>query len=293
VKRNHTATHENHERWLVSYADFITLLFAFFVVMFASTQADKNKAREVSESVRDALEKGQFSNMLATVLGTGKHENNRTAVEPRPDAKTSGAGLKVPQRDVGAPKGAAQEILPEAPEPADLTKSLAALQRVLAAEVSNGKLALRLTRRGLGVSLREASFFASGGDTVSPSSGATIAKVAGVIAALPNPVRIEGHTDSMPIHNSRFRSNWELSAARAIATLEILAEAYHIPRERMAVAGYAENAPVDSNETEQGRSHNRRVDIVLLTEEGLRSEPTMPLPAETPHPAATDKGKFR
>jgi chemotaxis protein MotB len=94
-------------------------------------------------------------------------------------------------------------------------------------------------------------------------------------------VRLEGHTDSVPIHNSRFRSNWELSTARAIATLEILADHYSIPRSRMAVAGYAENAPADSNETEEGRAHNRRVDIVLLTQEGLRSEPTASPGAQT------------
>jgi chemotaxis protein MotB len=280
VKRTKAATHENHERWLVSYADFITLLFAFFVVMFASTQADKAKAREVSESVRAALEQGQFSNVVAIVLGKGRHENNRTAVEPRPDAKTSGAGLKVPQKEIGAPKGAAQEVLPEAPAPADLAKSAATLQRALTTEITTGKLAIRMEGRGLVISLREAGFFASGDDRVSPSSLATLAKIAGVVEALPSPVRLEGHTDAVPIHNPRFRSNWELSTARAIATLEILAERYGISRSRMAVAGYAENAPADSNETEEGRAHNRRVDIVLLTQEGLRSEPTAPQTAQ-------------
>jgi len=94
-----------------------------------------------------------------------------------------------------------------------------------------------------------------------------------VIQLLTNPVRLEGHTDSVPIHNSRFRSNWELSAARAIAMLEILASRYQIPRARMAVAGYAENAAADTNDTDEGRAHNRRVDVVLLTAEGLRTEP--------------------
>ena len=108
---------------------------------------------------------------------------------------------------------------------------------------------------------------------VSPSSFAALEKIADVIQGLPNPVRLEGHTDSVPIHNSRFRSNWELSSARAIAMLEILASRYQIPRTRMAVAGYAENAAADTNDTDEGRAHNRRVDLVLLTVEGLRSEP--------------------
>jgi len=94
-----------------------------------------------------------------------------------------------------------------------------------------------------------------------------------VIQGLPNQVRLEGHTDSIPIHNSRFRSNWELSAARAIAMLEALAERYQVQRSRMAIAGYGENAPADTNDTEEGRAHNRRVAVVLLTEEGQKSEP--------------------
>src|SRR5256885_16040270 len=82
MRKKMAATHANHERWLVSYADFITLLFAFFVVMFASTQNDKNKAKEISDSVRQALEHGQFSNAISTVLGRGKHEASREVINP-------------------------------------------------------------------------------------------------------------------------------------------------------------------------------------------------------------------
>jgi chemotaxis protein MotB len=275
LQRKKAAAHENHERWLVSYADFITLLFAFFVVMFASTQADKAKARQVSESVRAALEQGEFSNVLSTVLGKGRHENNRTAAAPRPDAQTSGAGMKVPEKEVGAPKGSASEVLPP---PEDLSQSAARLQSALAAELAGGKVAVRLESRGLIISLREASFFGSGDDHVAPSSMPMLAKIAAVVAALPNPVRLEGHTDSIPIHTARFPSNWELSTARAIATLELLAQRYKIAPCRMAAAGYAENAPAESNETAHGRAHNRRVDIVLLTREGLRIEPSTAVP---------------
>ena len=99
-------------------------------------------------------------------------------------------------------------------------------------------------------------------------------KIAAVIQGFSNPLRLEGHTDSMPIHNPRFRSNWELSAARSIpAMLELLRQKFGIAPERMSVAGYAENAPVDSNETGEGRAHNRRVDLVILSEEAAKSEP--------------------
>lgn len=236
---------------MVSYADFVTLLFAFFVVMFASTQADKAKAREVSESVREALAHGQISDAILNVLGRGRHDKDKhvqpDAFEPLP---------------LAAPAG-----------PMDLTRSMETLSRVLDTELRAGKVSLKLEARGLVISLRESGFFASGEDVVSPSSFPALEKIADVIQDLPNPVRLEGHTDSVPIHNSRFRSNWELSTARAIAMLETLASRYHIPLARMAVAGYAENTAADTNDTDEGRAHNRRVDVVLLTVEGLRSEP--------------------
>ena len=143
----------------------------------------------------------------------------------------------------------------------------------LAGEVAAGKMQIKMEARGLVVSLREAAFFGSGDDALNPASYSIIEKVAAVVSALPNPIRLEGHTDSVPIHTARFRSNWELSAARAIAMLELLAERYHIPRDRMAVAGYAENAPADSNQTEEGRAHNRRVDLVVLGKDGVLGEP--------------------
>jgi chemotaxis protein MotB len=242
---------------MVSYADFITLLFAFFVVMFASTQSDKIKAKAVSESVKDALEHGQFSNTLSTVLGRGKHENSRPPINPDRAEKSENLPPKPP---------------PPAP-PADLTKSLVTLQRGLEGELKSGKIGLKLEGRGLVISLREATFFASGDDTVALASLPILAKIATEIQRFGNPVRLEGHTDAVPIHNSRFRSNWELSAARSIAMLEILRQKFAIAPERLSVAGYAENAPVDSNESEEGRAHNRRVDLVVLSAEGLKSEP--------------------
>ncbi len=256
MRRRDCGGHENHERWLVSYADFITLLFAFFVVMFASTQNDKNKAKEVSESVREALEHGKFSDAISTVLGRGRHE----AASELPDAK------RVERSENLSPP-------PGPSRPADLTKSLQTLQAGLAAELKASKISLRLEGRGLIVSLRESAFFASGNDAVAPGSLPILAKVAAVVRNLPNQVRLEGYTDSVPIHNSRFRSNWDLSAARAIAVMEVLRDRFQIPVWRLAIAGYGENAPVDTNDTVEGRAHNRRVDLVVLSAEGEKGEP--------------------
>ena len=259
MRRKQHPAHENHERWLVSYADFITLLFAFFVVMFASTQSDKNKAKAVSESVREALEHGQFSAAISVVLGRGKHDASR----PPPTVDRINMSDNLPP------------LKPEPPRhPLDLAGSKQTLERGLAKELETGKIDLRLEARGLVISLREAAFFASGDDKVSPSSLPIMEKIANVIRDIPQPLRLEGYTDSMPIHTTRFKSNWDLSASRAIAMLEVLCERYQIPPQRMSVAGYAENAPVDSNDTEEGRSHNRRVNVVVLSLEGMKTEPT-------------------
>jgi chemotaxis protein MotB len=250
MRKKRPVAHENHERWMVSYADFMTLMFAFFVVMFASNQNDHKRAKMVSDSVRDAIEHGQVSSRLSSMLGKGRHDGK--APDHAPPAAAP------PEREH---------------HPADLAKSLSNLQKGLAAELQAGKVQMKLEGRGLVIDLREVAFFASGDNSLSPGSYPILAKIAAEIQGLPNQVRLEGHTDSLPIHNSRFRSNWELSAARAIATLEALAERYHVDRARMAIAGYGENAPADTNETEEGRAHNRRVALVLLTEEGQKSEP--------------------
>src|SRR5215831_5010563 len=260
-RRNHDSEHASHERWLVSYADFITLLFAFFVVMFASTQADKNKAKEFSDSVRDALEHGQFSTAISTVLSRGKHEAKKAPI------------TKLPPEDRENPPPPKVPNTPPDSHPPDLAKSMATLQQGLETEIKNGKLQLKLEPRGLVISLREATFFASGDDAIAPASLPILTKIAEVVHSLPNPVRLEGHSDSRPIHTPRFRSNWELSAARAIAMLELLRDRYKIPGSRMAVAGYADNAPTDTNDTDEGRAHNRRVDLVLLTIDGMAREP--------------------
>ena len=130
-----------------------------------------------------------------------------------------------------------------------------------------------LEARGLVVSLQQATFFPSGEDAIDPATYPSLEKVATAIRQLPNPVRLEGHTDAMPIHTTRFRSNWELSAARAIAVLDLLTGRFQVPVQRLAVAGYAETIPIASNETEQGRSRNRRVDIVILSRQQLVNEP--------------------
>jgi chemotaxis protein MotB len=255
-RRKHQAAHANHERWLVSYADFITLLFAFFVVMFASSQTDRGKAQQVSESVKKALQENQFASAIAGILGGTV------------DDKGKGNAM------MRGPGGAQKAPIESSQKPVELLPSQRFLKEVLESEIRSGKVQVQMQSRGLVVSLQEAAFFSPGDATVSVQSYSTIGNIAKAIAEVPNPVRLEGHTDSIPIHNSRFRSNWELSATRSIAMLELLSSRFEIPREKLAVAGYADTIPVAGNDTEEGRARNRRVDIVILNQAGLSAEPS-------------------
>jgi chemotaxis protein MotB len=277
MRRRVQPGHDNHDRWLVSYADFITLMFAFFVVMFASSQADRSKAKRVSESVTRALEDGPGAKRKTMVLeiqvgpATGQGKEKSAA-----GASVYQAGARVPT----ATSAQAAELLP----------SLEYLSTQLKNEIASGKMRISLEARGLVVSLRQATFFPSGEDTIDPATYASLQKVATAICQLPNPVRLEGHTDAIPIHTARFRSNWDLSAARAIAVLNLLTARFNVPAQRLAVAGYAETIPIAANDTEEGRARNRRVDIVILNRQQLINEPA-PASGAADKPAPAPKAQ--
>lgn len=256
--------HENHERWLISYADFITLLFAFFVVMFATSQADKGKAQQVSESVKKALEGQKMSQVIAAILGgttSDKGQGNAMIHGP------GGADRLMPEKT---------PVKEDDKKLAELVPSLKVLTEELKKEIESGRITINMQPRGLVVSFTQAALFPSGTDAISPDAYEGLAKVAAAINKLPNPVRLEGHTDSVPIRTPRFHSNWELSSARSIALMELLTDKLSVPQDRLSIAGYADTAPIASNDTEAGRARNRRVDIVVLNEQGMIGEPVKP-----------------
>jgi len=269
-KKKHEG-HANHERWLVSYADFITLLFAFFVVMFASSQTDKAKARAISESVTEALDKGGVKAAVHEVLGGTVDDKGQG------NAQMKGPGGSQPKNDPDPPRTKNQELLPK----------LTYLTEALKDEIKAGKLEIKQEERGLVISMKDAALFPSGDDTVDPQNYAALTKIAETLHD-PLPIRLEGHTDSRPIHTERFRSNWELSSARAIAMLDLLNTRYHIPRERLAVVGYADTIPIASNDTEEGRAKNRRVDLVILNQR-VAPNAAAAEPAQVAHPPAAAK----
>jgi chemotaxis protein MotB len=238
--------HVNHERWLVSYADFITLLFAFFVVLFASSQSDKKKQVKLSAAMQSAF----------TPLGTF---DAHSKIPPLSDI--SGAAVSDTAPAALTPPLPSTSRL-ETPEETQkrLTKFLA--EQVAAGNIRPGSITMRITPDGLVISLHEAGFFPSGSAEVRAASIPVLSLLAATLPA--GPLRVEGHTDNVPIHTAQFATNWELSTTRATAIARLLLEHGPIDPVNLSAAGYAEFHPVASNATEDGRTQNRRVDIILL-----------------------------
>lgn len=250
----------NHERWLVSYADFITLLFAVFVTLYAMSQTDKRKMDQLVASLRESfgyVKTGASSEKLNVTEST----DLRTIPSMRPEVLTPG--------------------LRHSKETASLTHaSLKQFQEIKVAIEQNlkkygaeHKLNVDVNKRGLVVSLKEAGFFDSGDATVKQESLPLLAMVAKSLASYSNPIRIEGNTDNVPISSGVFRSNWELSTARATNIVHYLVENYHFRPDKISAVGYGEFRPTADNSTEAGRTKNRRVDIVLLAKESEGGEP--------------------
>ena len=245
MKKKHPE-HVNHERWLVSYADFITLLFAFFVVLFASGQSDKRKEVMLAHAMQSAF---RFNGIFDPHSKTPPISD-----DPGPPDEATPAPLAMP-----IPRDSAHDTAAEQTERIREAIHTQEAQH----HTAQGAITVRNSPDGLVVSLNEAGFFASGSADVREE---TVAAIVSVAAALPHgPMRIEGHTDDIPIHTSQFPTNWELSTTRAATIARLLISQGAAAPTQISAAGYAEYRPIATNATPEGRSQNRRVDIVLLS----------------------------
>ncbi len=256
-RRNRDTHRVNHERWLVSYADFITLLFAFFVVLFSSSQVDKRKVGRLSVAMQEAFQQMgifQTANSRTPLITNDPQQAER--IEALQNARGISGRGKLP-----SPFETMMGSLPSLGNLASVQKQLTS---ALGPQIERHEVVLKPTREGLVISLREIGFFDSGSAEVRPTSEEAVRRIAEVLKAQPNNVRIEGHTDNVPIHNSQYASNWELSTARATEMIRLFITVYDLPPTRLSAAGYAEFHPVADNDTTEGRAQNRRVDIVIL-----------------------------
>lgn len=235
--------HENHERWLVSYADFITLLFAFFVVMYAISQVSESKYRVLSDTLHSA-----FRQVPGTASGV------QTTVNP--NAPTP---IVIPLRrpNPGIKTDEVQRVKKE-----KLRNMAKEINAALAPLVKEGQVRVTEGALGITVDINASVLFAPGDARLDPGAIQALRAVAGVLAPTDFPVTVEGHTDNTPINTPQFPSNWELSGMRASSVVRLFIDSGVAPR-RLTATGYADQRPVDDNAAPEGRARNRRVAITI------------------------------
>lgn len=242
AKKHKHEEHENHERWVISYADLVTLLFALFVVLYASSRVDTNKLAQASESMRWALHfRGEGGiNKLAIFKGPPTEGGCVTNL--------GNAGATTLQKKVIE---STRRKLEKALRPFLLKQEKSPSVSV---EVENGKVRLRLAAH---------RFFDTASAALRPEALAVLDAIAAELATTDQTIRVEGHTDDGPITTSRYRNNWDLSSARASTVVSYLEEAHDIPAARLVAAGMGASHPLVSNETPENRELNRRIEVVL------------------------------
>jgi len=230
VKKKHEE-HENHERWLVSYADFITLLFAFFVVMYSVSSVNEGKFKVLSESLVSSFNNKKTVGELS-IVSLPINKNTPIQVQEKPPADNARAFLSV-------------------------------ANAITAANVPQG-VQITTTERGLNIRIKDDALFQSGSARLNPQIEEFIDLIASLVKELPNGIAVEGHTDNQPIRSSLYPSNWDLSTARANTLVRYLINQHHLADYRLSSTGYAGSRPVELNDTPEGQASNRRVEIIVL-----------------------------
>lgn len=243
-KRKHKhEEHENHERWLVSYADFITLLFAFFVVMYATSTANEGKQKDFEESIKSKM------HIVAVMGGKGTPSAKETIDNELSD-------LRTPLGDYpkhGGPAETADYV------ERSLDKSMSPDQKKNTIQkISHDAIGAR-------VSMTSSTFFESGSAKLKRSAITTLDRVAEVLKKTNQRVIIEGHTDNTPISDPQFPSNWELAGTRASAVIRYLVKVHKLDPKRLVSISYGDQKPLAPNDTEENRAMNRRIEILIVT----------------------------
>jgi chemotaxis protein MotB len=238
--------HENHERWLVSYADFITLLFAFFVVMYAISSVNEGKYKVLSNALVDAFQQPQTA---------------------APKVQLDNQVIKgAPPKIIDIPVPSTLPNNPKLEEQAQKMRGMAGdLRQSLGSLIDQGKVKVTQSKRGIAVEISDSILFDTGRADLQASSEEALLAIANLVKNSDNLIQVEGHTDNQPIRAGQFPSNWELSAARAASVVRLFEQAGVAPQ-RMAAIGFGQFRPMDSNDVAQGRAKNRRVTLNILAD---------------------------
>ena len=243
--------HEEHidETWLIPYADLLTLLLALFIVLFAASNVDKEKFAAIAQAFN--IEMGGSSAGILPPGGVGVNPNfpaHPPSASPSP-SPTGENGIE----------GEFEEK-----ELHDLQKLQIELEEYFKEENLHANVGMHIDERGLVISFNNSVLFDSGKADIRSEYVPLLTKMGVIIKRLNHHIRVEGHTDNLPIHSSRFPSNWELSVTRATTVVKIFIDNSSIEPEMLAAVGYGESRPVTVNDTVEGRAKNRRVDVILL-----------------------------
>jgi len=249
----------NHERWIVSYADFITLLFAFFVVMYSISSVNEGKYRVLSQTLTNAFRDPARSLQPIQVGEPG-----------RVSGEIPGLSNQTPLIEVASHQGAGSNIDPAASEapPASASEQqrlsflAATIEDMLQPYVEQDLVDVRFSDNRVTVDMKDKMLFPSGSAHLSRTAVRALRDISRILASVPNKIQVEGNTDDRPIHTDEFPSNWELSAARAASVVHLMSRMGIAPR-RLSAIGYGEYNPVADNATAEGRQKNRRVTLVI------------------------------
>jgi chemotaxis protein MotB len=241
----------SHERWLVSYADFITLLFAFFVVMYAISTLNEGKYRVLGDSLVYAFRHDR-------VVSPASHGAIPSTASLAPVRVAPNAVEQLRRQREQKLVGVADKI-----------------RTALEPLVETGQVRMKPSARGLVVEINASVLFAPAQAALRPESVQALQAVAQVLTEVDNAVHVEGHTDTLPIASVQYPSNWELASARASSVVRLFAVGGVTPQ-RLSAIGYADNRPVDSNETAEGRARNRRVTLLILADPLPEADATPP-----------------
>lgn len=246
----HAAEAASHERWLLSYSDFITLLFAFFVVLYATTYRDNQAIKKLSRAIHKGFQSmGAFSGDEQGSYGpssgsTAENFDGSSDLDNSKAKSTEGMSGSV----------------------ADMQQLRKELEAAIGTELKNHEVVLQVTPEGFVISLKELGFFDSGQAALLPGASSKLERIAKVLSRPGLEIRVEGHSDDQPIHNDQFRSNWELSMARAMNVLLLLVNDAGFDPRRISASGFGQYRPIADNATPDGRKMNRRVDLVVVQE---------------------------
>ncbi|MDH5563567.1 MAG: OmpA family protein [Nitrospirota bacterium] len=238
MKKKHEE-HENMERWLVSYADFITLLFAFFVVMYSVSSVNEGKYRVLSDSLSSSFSKTKAVGDLS-MMNLPISKSKQLVVKDRPKSQDNARSyLKV-------------------------------ANAITTTKVPKG-VKVTSTERGLSIQIQDEALFSSGSADINPQIQEFLDLIAGLVGDLPNYIAVEGHTDNQAIRSLKYPSNWDLSTSRANSLVRYFIEMHHLASERFSSTGYAGTRPLESNSSSDGQAANRRVEMIILRDTSPRA----------------------